>query len=213
MGEGNWRTEVTAEDYFGAQKKRLQVESRRGVARGAADLVGPGIGRYAARVADFDDPIVAVNGFVMSVSGAVNAPPRTGGGDGVFVGTIVTDSGHFGYQQVTEASTGKEWRRMFYRNLTDPAALLTFTPWTRTNLIINAGRVTIPTPALNTLYSAVVTFAVPFLATPSVSTTPASSPAGVFTSATAFTTTTATINVYRTTGTGSTTISWQAFEV
>lgn len=127
MSENNWRIPTDAGDYFSNQKKTLQNESRRPVVRRASDLVGPAINKFTARVADYNSALVAVNGFVSSLPGALNAPPETLG-SGTFVGTISTDAERGGTQDLTELGTGIKWSRQFSRNPTDPD-LLIFTSW------------------------------------------------------------------------------------
>ena len=124
--ERNWRTEVTAQDYFGHQKKQSEVADRRPVIRKASDLVGPGIGVNTVLVDDFNNTLATFNGYYSSEPGAANAPTVSGS----FVGYTVSDSTLGGVQCVTELSTGDEYRRTFTRAPTDPDTLW-WGNWTR----------------------------------------------------------------------------------
>ena len=48
----NWRTGVTAEDYFRGERKQNALADRRPVIRQASDLVGPGIAATATDLAN-----------------------------------------------------------------------------------------------------------------------------------------------------------------
>jgi hypothetical protein len=115
----NWRTEVDATDYFGHQKKRVDLEQRRPVVRRASDLVGPGIGSAAIRVTDYNDVLATFNGYYSSAPGALNAPTDTES----FIGTTVADPVLGGRQALTGLLTGYEYTRTFVRNASDPASI------------------------------------------------------------------------------------------
>ena len=119
MSEQNWRTEVTAEDYFLHAKKDAQIESRRPVIRTASDLVGPGIGATAVRITDFNDLLATFNGYYSVAAGALGAPTDDEG----FIGSVVSDAELGGAQTFTGLITGTEYRRTFTRSPTDPEAL------------------------------------------------------------------------------------------
>jgi hypothetical protein len=119
MSSQNWRTEVDAVDYFGHQKKRVELEQRRPVVRRAADLVGPGIGGAAIRVTDFNSVLATFNGYYSAEPGALNAPTT----DEAFVGSTVSDQWLGGSQTVTGLTTGYEYSRTFSRNISDPTVL------------------------------------------------------------------------------------------
>ena len=119
MSSQNWRTEVDAGDYFGHQKKRVELEQRRPVVRRASDLVGPGIGAAAIRVTDLNDIIATFNGYYSSAPGALNAPTS---GE-AFVGTVVADPTLGGRQTFVGLATGYEYTRTFVRNASDPASI------------------------------------------------------------------------------------------
>lgn len=70
----DWRTETNAEEYFGHQRKTLDLANRRPVLWKAGDLVGPGIGANAVRLTDFNDTLATYNGFYSSDVGASNGP-------------------------------------------------------------------------------------------------------------------------------------------
>lgn len=113
----NWRTEVDAEDYFGHQKKKLDIADRRPLIRRASDLVGPGIGPHARPLTNFNDILATFNGYYASEQGAENTPP----GAGPFVGSVVSDSSNGGTQTFTDLDSGIEHRRIFRRNPSDPS--------------------------------------------------------------------------------------------
>ena len=122
--EQNWRQENSAETYFGHQKKTLAVADRRPVIRKASDLVGPGIGASATVLTDFNDLLATYNGYYSAEDGALNAPfPGE-----AYVGIVVMDSMLGGYQKFTGMDTQTEYRRMFYRNPSDPESIF-FDAW------------------------------------------------------------------------------------
>lgn len=118
MSTQNWRTEVDAEDYFGHQKKRLDLENRRPTVRGS-DLVGPGIGPRAMRLLDLNDPLATFNGYFSAAVGALNAPNPTE----AFIGQTVADEELGGQQVMTGLVSGNEYRRVFNRSPSDPSAI------------------------------------------------------------------------------------------
>ena len=120
----NWRTETDASDYFGQQKKQLQVADRRPVIRRASDLVGPGIGSYATRVEDFNALLVTFNGFYSALVGALNAPNETEN----FVGLVASDAELGGVQMFTGLTSGARYQRTFNRSPADPE-LIGWTAW------------------------------------------------------------------------------------
>jgi hypothetical protein len=122
--ENNWRTELTAEDYFSHQQKRLQVSDRRPVLKSPADLVGPGIAAQAIRLSDFNDLLAMFNGYYCAPSGSANAPTPTGH----YVGFVVADPELGGLQVFTNLATGTEYRRVFTRLPTD-TDLVTWGAW------------------------------------------------------------------------------------
>lgn len=115
----NWRTEVNAVDYFGHQKKQLNVADRRPVIRRASDLVGPGVAATAVRITDYNDLLATYNGFFSSAPDALNAP----GADDPYVGTVVSDAELGGVQMFTNLTTGVVYRRVFNRNPSDAATI------------------------------------------------------------------------------------------
>jgi hypothetical protein len=116
MTQEDWRPEVNAADYFGAQKKRVAIEQRRPTIRRAADLVGPGIGANAVRITDFNDILATFNGYFSADVGALSAPTP----DEAFVGMVVSDSSLGGRQVFTGLVSGTEYSRTFIRNSLDP---------------------------------------------------------------------------------------------
>lgn len=124
-GEHDWRIGVDARDYFGAQRKQLQVADRRPVIRNAADLVGPGIAALANRVLDFDNPLARFNGY-FATDGALNGPPL----GTRFVGQVVVDETLGGIQMFTDLDSGEDWRRAFTRAPADVDSI-TWHPWVR----------------------------------------------------------------------------------
>lgn len=118
MSGQNWRTSTNANDYFGHQKKNVELEQRRPVVRKASDLVGPGIGVSAVRVTDWNDVLATFNGYYSSAPGALNAP-----GNESYVGTTVADPLLGGRQAVTGLVSGFEYSRTFVRNASDPSSI------------------------------------------------------------------------------------------
>lgn len=112
----NWRTEVDAQDYFGHQKKQLNLADRRPVIRRPSDLVGPGINIHATRITNFNDPLVTFNGFFSAAPAATNAPTNTG----AYIGWVSSDAELGGIQLFTNLNNGTTYRRTFTRNALDP---------------------------------------------------------------------------------------------
>ena len=119
MGDQNWRTSTNSADYFGQQKKQLNVADRRPVIRRASDLVGPGIAATAVQITDFNDLLATYNGFFSSEAGALNAPS----GFQAFVGTVVSDAEIGGRQTFTGVDTEEVYQRVFRRNPGDSATI------------------------------------------------------------------------------------------
>lgn len=120
----DWRTEITALDYFGHQKKVLQVADRRPVIRQASDLVGPGIDATAVRISDFNDQLATYNGFYAAVTGTLNAPTSVS----PFVVFVSSDAELGGVQIATALDTNVSYRRCFTRSPSDPDTLF-WTAW------------------------------------------------------------------------------------
>lgn len=112
----NWRVEVDAEDYFGHQRKQLNIADRRPVIRRPSDLVGPGIAQAAVRIEDFNELLVTYNGFFSAAEGATNAPSLVG----AHVGWVSSDDELGGVQLFTNLASGVVYRRVFNRTQTDP---------------------------------------------------------------------------------------------
>jgi hypothetical protein len=74
-GQKNWRMGVNSDDYFRFLEKRLMHEERRPVVRSSTDLAGPGMGLFAARTFDWNDPPLVANGFWYSVAFQVRNSP------------------------------------------------------------------------------------------------------------------------------------------
>lgn len=123
--ERDWRQQVDAGDYFGAQKKHLAMESRRPSPRSLADLAGPGIGARAQRLTDFNEELATLDGFFSAVAGTPNAP----NGTDPFVGFISSDATLGGVQIFTSLTTGQTYRRTFLRNVNDPDWVTWPTAW------------------------------------------------------------------------------------
>lgn len=115
----NWRTETNAEDYFGHQKKQLQVADRRPVIRRADQLVGPGIASTAVRITDFNDLLAQFNGFFSTLDDVLNGPAV----EQYYVGTVVSDSELGGVQAFYGMENGILYRRIFTRNPGDPESI------------------------------------------------------------------------------------------
>lgn len=120
----NWRIEENAGDYFGHQRKQLQVADRRPVIRRASDLVGPGIGLSATRITSFNSELATFNGFYSAVEGTPGAPDS----GQAFMGWVVMDEEIGGIQMFYGFDDGLLYRRLFKR---DPADLETihWQPW------------------------------------------------------------------------------------
>lgn len=115
----NWRTEVDAGDYFGHQRKQLQIADRRPVIRRASDLVGPGIATHAVRITDFNDILATFNGFYSAAGDSVNKPPAAG----AYVGWVVSDAELGGVQMFTSLDTAAQYKRVFNRSVGDTETL------------------------------------------------------------------------------------------
>lgn len=118
--QGGWRFETDAVDYFGNQKKKLDVADRRPVVRRAADLVGPGIGPEAVRLPDFDGQLASLNGLYSAEANTPNAPVL----NERFVGYVVADSELGGVQVFTSLVTGLEYSRPFLKSAGNQTAAL-----------------------------------------------------------------------------------------
>jgi hypothetical protein len=118
MTEQNWRTETDATDYFGHQKKKVQVSDRRPVIRKPSDLVGPGIAANAIRITDFNDHLATFDGFFAAAVGALNAPNGE-----ALVGFVSSDIELGGVQTFIGLTTGQTFQRVFNRNPSDAATL------------------------------------------------------------------------------------------
>lgn len=116
MSQQNWGIEVDAIDYFGHQKKQLQVADRRPVIRTPSDLVGPGIASAAIRITDFNDLLATFNGYYSADIEAASAPNDTD----QFIGHVVMDDELGGRQVFTSLDTGEEYTRVFLRSPSDP---------------------------------------------------------------------------------------------
>lgn len=119
MSDQNWRTDTNAVDYFGHQKKQLELADRRPVIRRASDLVGPGIGAGAVRLDNYNDILATFNGYYSSAPGALNAPNETD----AFIGQVISDAEFGGRQVFTSMETGTEYSRPFNRSPVDPEAI------------------------------------------------------------------------------------------
>lgn len=126
MGSDSSRPETDAVDYFGNQKKKLDLADRRPVIRKASDLVGPGIGASAVRLTDFNDVLGTFNGYFSAAPDAANAPNDTG----EFVGFVTMDSEYGGRQVFTDMEDGSDYTRIFRRAPADPETL-TWGVWRR----------------------------------------------------------------------------------
>lgn len=125
----NWRTGIDASDYFGSQKKQLQVADRRPVIRRAADLVGPGINSSAVPIKDFSSLLATYNGYYSAVS-AANAPIPSDSStpEEEYVGYVAMDSDLGGEQVFTELNSGDVYRRVFLRAPMSPESIA-WGPW------------------------------------------------------------------------------------
>lgn len=132
MSDQNWRTDVTAGDYFLHQKKQSEIERRRPTIRAASDLVGPGIGANAVRLDDFNDLLATFNGYYSSAAGAAHAPTSAE----AFVGHVVSDATLGGRQEFTGLTTGVEYTRTFTRSPIDPEALA-WGDWTERRRVLS----------------------------------------------------------------------------
>lgn len=129
----NWRTDVTAGEYFLHQRKQLDIADRRPVIRKPSDLVGPSIAPHALRVTNYSDPLATFNGFISSTR-AVNGPrpevagPNAGYDINSYSGFVSSDAELGGVQRITDLLTGSEYVRTFRRAPADPGAL-TWSDW------------------------------------------------------------------------------------
>lgn len=114
----NWRTETNGEDYFGHQKKQLQIADRRPVIRKPSDLVGPGIAISATRITNFNNELAQFNGFYSALEGAAHAPTS----DQAYMGWVTMDDEIGGIQMFFGMDDGVLHKRIFKR---DPADLST----------------------------------------------------------------------------------------
>lgn len=120
MSEQGWRTETDALDYFGNQRKQLQVADRRPVIRQASDLVGPAINASAVRITDFNSELATFNGYFSALTTAVNRPEIQSGVTLSFIGTTSMDSELGGVQKFVRLPDGMEFLRTFRRNPSNP---------------------------------------------------------------------------------------------
>lgn len=127
----NWRTEVTAEDYFLHRKKEFEVADRRPVIRKPSDLagMGPGINFSATRITDFNDALATYNGYYSSMRSLNGPSPQVSGPDAnydtnLYVGYVVMDAELGGIQEFTRLTTGVVYRRVFSRAPEDPEFIL-----------------------------------------------------------------------------------------
>lgn len=116
MSNNNWPIEQDAGDYFGNQKKKLELADRRPVIRRASDLVGPGIGVSAVRAMDLNDRLATSNGYFSAPVGAVNSPDPAKN----FIGISTVDSTLGGVQLFWDVESGQEYTRVFQRNAMNP---------------------------------------------------------------------------------------------
>lgn len=149
MTHQNWRPEVDAADYFGNQRKQLQVADRRPVIRKASDLVGPGIGASATRITDFNDLLATYNGYYSALAGARNAPNSRE----AFVGHTVMDDTLGGRQVFTGMSSRSEYARTFIRNPGDAEVIL-WGDWATTDEAMRITNFNSGAASLNGFYSA-----------------------------------------------------------
>lgn len=135
MTDQKWRTDTNALDYFGHQKKQLEVADRRPVIRKASDLVGPGIGAGTVRITDYNDLLATFNGYYSSAPGADSAPNATD----QFVGYTLSDAEFGGSQTFTSLDTGIEYTRRFERSPVDAEAIA-WGVWTGDTHVIAAAQ-------------------------------------------------------------------------
>lgn len=130
--EKNWRTEVTALDYLGHQKKSTTLADRRPVVRKPSDLagMGPAIAQTALPITDWNlSGLTGVYDGYYSSERAANGPrPEIAGEDAGYdlhhyVGYVVSDSVLGGTQVITDLETGSEYSRTFLRALADPSSV------------------------------------------------------------------------------------------
>lgn len=125
----NWRTRVNAQDHFGQEKRRAEIEQRRPALRSPRDLgLGPGIGASAVKVTNWNDLLAQYDGYFSSEVGAFGAPNDTE----AFVGLTINDSTLGGVQEATGVVSGNHYRRVFRRNPSD-ARSVSFAAWDWTN--------------------------------------------------------------------------------
>jgi hypothetical protein len=115
----NWRPETDAEDFFGHQKKQMDVNNRRPVIRRAADLVGPGIGPAAVRITNFNDLLAQYNGFFSAAAGADFAPTS----EANYIGWVSSDLEFGGVQIFYNMETAVGYRRIFTRSPADTSTI------------------------------------------------------------------------------------------
>ena len=115
----NWRVQTDAVDYFGGQKKTLDLADRRPVIRKASDLVGPGIDNAAVRITDFNNILATFNGYYSADIGAASAPNETD----MFIGHVEMDVAFGGKQTFTSLQSGEEYTRVFLRSPTDATSI------------------------------------------------------------------------------------------
>jgi hypothetical protein len=113
------RIEINGGDYFGHQKKKLQIADRRPVIRKAADLVGPGINANTVQITSYNDLLATYNGFFSSEAGASFAPNETD----QFAGFTISDAALGGTQTFTSLATGVSYRRTFTRSPLDAGSI------------------------------------------------------------------------------------------
>lgn len=123
--EQNWRTDTNAEEYFGQQKKKVNLADRRPVIRKASDLVGPGIGPVAIPITDYNDLLATYNGYFSAPAGTFGAPND----EEDFVGFVINDATMGGVQTFIGLDSHVSYQRVFRRNPSDPESIL-WDSWT-----------------------------------------------------------------------------------
>lgn len=133
MAEGG-RTNITAEDYFLQQKKKLDLADRRPPSsRKISNRIGPAISKVTVRTEDYNALSTAYNGFYSSVR-AKNGPdvevsgPDQGFDINPYVGQTIMDAELGGWQEVTNLSTGVTYRRLGLRTPSLPE-LISWSVW------------------------------------------------------------------------------------
>lgn len=88
---------VGFESWMRAMERRMSTQERRVQISTASDLMGPGVGPNATEISDWNNEVIAFNGFYFSAPGSINSPDPAE----AWMGFSIADPDGVGYQRVT----------------------------------------------------------------------------------------------------------------